>query len=123
MPAVEDEPAPSVAPAVCWLVFGESRLPLARGEHLIGRSPKSVVPIDDMTISRHHARIDVGDEVTLVDLGSRNGTYVRGEKVSAPSTLHHGDRVAVGKILMTVLMPQPGASTTEQTTQAPNPER
>jgi DNA-binding winged helix-turn-helix (wHTH) protein len=107
----------TLAPAESWLVFREGRVPLGRGEHLIGRSPKSIVPIDDMTISRHHARIVVGDEVTLVDLGSRNGTYVNGERVREPRTLRNGDRLSVGSILMTLIRPQP-AATTEHSTQA-----
>ena len=113
---------PTSLPVACWLVLGESRLPLTRGEHLIGRCPESIVPIDDMTISRHHARIIVGDEVTLVDLGSRNGTYVRGQRIGAPSTLHHGDRVTVGSLMLTVLMPHPQGDTTDHTTAVPDTE-
>jgi DNA-binding winged helix-turn-helix (wHTH) protein len=116
--AAEEAP-PTLPPADCWLVFGGGRVPLGRGEHLIGRSGKSVVPIDDMTISRHHARILVDDQVTLVDLGSRNGTYVSGERVKDPRVLRNGDRLTVGSVVLTVLLPQPGYPTTDLTTQAP----
>jgi DNA-binding winged helix-turn-helix (wHTH) protein len=113
----KDEPK-TLPPAECWLVFTGGRVPLARGEHLVGRSGRSVVPIDDMTISRQHARILVDEQVTLVDLGSRNGTYVGGERVREPRVLHHGDRLTIGTVELTVLLPQAGYPTTEHTTQA-----
>ena len=113
-----EEYPPTLPPADCWLLFREGRVPLGRGEHLLGRSSKSVVPIDDRTISRHHARIVVGDEVTLVDLGSRNGTYVNAERVAAPRPLKHGDRLTVGSLLITVLMPDSMSATTAHETQA-----
>jgi DNA-binding winged helix-turn-helix (wHTH) protein len=116
--AAEEAP-PTLPPADCWLVFGGGRVPLGRGEHLIGRSGKSVVPIDDMTISRHHARILVDDQVTLVDLGSRNGTYVSGERVKDPRVLRNGDRLMVGSVVLTVLLPESGHPTTDLTTHAP----
>jgi DNA-binding winged helix-turn-helix (wHTH) protein len=100
-----DERPTTLPPVVGWLVFGGGRLPLTRGEHLIGRSPTCAFPIDDTTVSRRHARIVVGDDVTLVDLGSRNGTYLRGARVVVPSTLRDGDRVVIGSLTMTVLMP------------------
>ena len=115
-PLPSEEYPPTLPPADCWLLFREGRVPLGRGEHLIGRSSKSVVPIDDRTISRHHARIVVGDEVTLVDLGSRNGTYVNAERVSAPRPLKHGDRLTVGSLLITVLMPDSMNATTAHKT-------
>jgi DNA-binding winged helix-turn-helix (wHTH) protein len=114
--AEKDEP-PTLPPAECWLVFSGGRVPLGRGEHLIGRSTKSVVPIEDMTISRHHARILVDDQVTLVDLGSRNGTYVSGERVQDPRVLRNGDRLTIGSVVLTVILPQPGYPTAEHTTQ------
>lgn len=118
--ASADDQPPTLSPVACWLALGDNRLPLTRGEHLIGRSPKSIVPIDDMTISRHHARIIVGEEVTLIDLGSRNGTYVRGQRIGATATLRHGDRVTVGSLMLTVLMPYPQGDTTDHTTAVPD---
>src|SRR4029450_1794564 len=46
-----EEATPPLPPADCWLVFGGGRVPLGRGEHLIGGSGKSVGPIDDRKIS------------------------------------------------------------------------
>jgi DNA-binding winged helix-turn-helix (wHTH) protein len=115
---LEKEYPPTLPAAECWLVFAGGRVPLGRGEHLIGRSARSVVPIEDMTISRHHARILVDEQVTLLDLGSRNGTYVSGERVKDPRVLRHGDRLTIGSVVLTVLLPQHGYATTDHTTQA-----
>lgn len=49
----------------------------------IGRTSNNDIPIPDGTISQHHASIEVVKErVVLRDLGSRNGTYVSGVKIS-----------------------------------------
>jgi DNA-binding winged helix-turn-helix (wHTH) protein len=116
--SAQDSAPSTQAPIGLWLLFGDSRLPLVQGEHLIGRSPKSIVPISDITISRNHARIVVGDEVIVVDLGSRNGTYLNGERVLAPSALRHGDRLTVGSLMMTFIDAHPGASTVDHPTQS-----
>jgi predicted component of type VI protein secretion system len=116
--SAEDGAPSTQAPIGLWLRFGDSRLPLGHGEHLIGRSPKSIVPINDMTISRHHARIVVGDEVIVVDLGSRNGTYLNGERVLAPSVLRHGDKLTVGSLTMMLVAVHPGAMTADHPTES-----
>jgi DNA-binding winged helix-turn-helix (wHTH) protein len=116
--AAAKEDLPTLPPAECWLVFASGRVPLGRGEHLIGRSGQSAVPIEDMTISRQHARIRVDEQVTLVDLGSRNGTYVNGERVKDPRVLCHGDRLTIGSVVLTVLLTQHDHSTTEHVAQA-----
>ena len=60
---------------------------LRRGQFRIGRSGTEIV-IPDAALSREHARLDVSDsDVTIVDLGSANGTSVDGRKVRmAPVT-------------------------------------
>jgi pSer/pThr/pTyr-binding forkhead associated (FHA) protein len=73
--------------------------PLREGENVLGREAGEVVFPTDRYVSARHARIVVtGDEVTLADLGSSNGTYV---KVAA-AELVPGDRLLVGSQLLAV---------------------
>lgn len=62
----------------------------------IGRAPDNVVRIDDRRVSRHHARIVAREgALVLVDLGSTNGTWVDGLRVSE-LVLGAGDRIDIG---------------------------
>jgi pSer/pThr/pTyr-binding forkhead associated (FHA) protein len=63
----------------------------------VGRDTESDVFLDDVTVSRAHARIDRRDRAFFVkDLGSLNGTYVNGEAVEE-TKLARGDEVQIGK--------------------------
>lgn len=67
-----------------------------------GRSPKSDIFLDDVTVSRRHVefhRVDGGYEV--VDLGSLNGTYLNGTRIDTARRLNDGDEVQIGKYRMT----------------------
>jgi DNA-binding NtrC family response regulator len=57
-------------------------LPLA-GAVTIGRDPACEIQIDDPSISRKHARIDLGTAITVEDLGSSNGCELRGKRIAA----------------------------------------
>jgi hypothetical protein len=74
---------------------GEFPLP-PDSEIIVGRASElDMVLVEDM-VSRRHAKILVaGDEVTIEDLGSTNGTFVNGERVKR-MTLSDGDRVLIG---------------------------
>jgi len=75
----------------------DGEVPLADGDNLIGRDPEATVWIDIGGVSRRHARILVdGAHVTLEDLGSKNGTYLRGKRVERPTRLAHGDEIRIG---------------------------
>src|SRR3954470_14526170 len=71
--------------------------PLLLDENVIGRTRDCSIRIEDPGISRRHARIVRRGPETyyLEDLGSRNGTFVRGTKVTNHA-LGDGDRLAVG---------------------------
>ena len=84
------------------LVWGTRELPLGDGENLLGRDPAGAVSIDDPTVSRHHARVVVaGGLARLEDLGSKNGTWLRGRRLAAPELLEDGDEIRVGPATMT----------------------
>lgn len=76
----------------------EGEIPLAEGENLIGRDPDAKVRVDIGGVSRRHAMIVVdGSDVTLEDLGSKNGTYLRGRRIKQPKRLDHGDEIRIGQ--------------------------
>ena len=67
-----------------------------RGQLRIGRDASNDFQISDSKVSRQHCLIERnGDEVILRDLGSSNGTYVNGKRVSEVS-LSPGDRILLG---------------------------
>lgn len=62
----------------------------------IGRSSDCEVSLDVAAVSRRHAVVNrQEDTFVLEDLGSRNGTYINGERIVAPTTLRGGDRIVV----------------------------
>src|SRR5258708_39830420 len=82
------------------LKFGDSVLKeiiLTQAAATIGRLPDNTVPIDNLAVSGHHARVywEEGHYV-IEDLGSLNGTYVNNKRVGK-ATLIHGDQVLIGK--------------------------
>ena len=70
---------------------------------VLGRSPDADVLLDDPYASEYHMRL-VAQENGLVlhDLGSTNGTYVNGRRVTAPAGLKRGDTIQIGKTVMEV---------------------
>jgi DNA-binding winged helix-turn-helix (wHTH) protein len=74
-----------------------TEIPLEDGENLIGRSPDATIFIDTSEVSRRHARIVVADDaVTIEDLGSKNGTFVRGKRLDRPISLENADEIQIG---------------------------
>lgn len=65
---------------------------------VIGRDPGVDVLIDNPSVSRRHAEIRLGDEGWMVeDLGSSNGTFIRGTKIQGPQSIGLGDEIGFGK--------------------------
>jgi adenylate kinase len=64
-------------------------------ELTIGKLPDNILVIDNRMVSRHHAKIvmDHGGRYELIDLGSKNGTYVNGRKVRGSQAVRSGDRI------------------------------
>ena len=101
---------PSVAG--CRLLWGEREIALVEGENLIGRDPGGAVFVDDVSVSRHHARIVAeGSLARIEDLGSKNGTYLRGEKLETATILRDGDAIRLGSVAMVIHRSEAGPST------------
>ena len=70
---------------------------------VLGRSDESDLVLDDPYASDFHMRLVAQDEgITLHDLGSTNGTYVNGRRVTVPTRLRRGDTIQVGKTVLEV---------------------
>lgn len=70
---------------------------------VLGRSSEADLVLDDPYASEFHMRLVAqADGMILHDLGSTNGTYVNGRRVTAPTQLRKGDTIQVGKTVMEV---------------------
>jgi DNA-binding winged helix-turn-helix (wHTH) protein len=93
------------------LLWGDRLIPLAAGENLVGRDPGCALTIPSGLVSRHHARILVsGDGATLEDLGSKNGTLLRGRPLRGEARLQDGDEVRIGPALLVLCAPGFGST-------------
>ena len=75
------------------------RIELSDGRNLIGRLSDCRIVISDGNTSRHHAEIRrSGSGFVINDLGSTNGTYLNGERLTADRRISDGDIVTVGSV-------------------------
>jgi pSer/pThr/pTyr-binding forkhead associated (FHA) protein len=85
--------------------IGLQDIELPQGETLLGRSEECRICLDDDRLSRVHAKIVVeAGKVEILDLGSRNGTFVNEERVVERVVLQPGDRIRVGQSEMQFLV-------------------
>jgi DNA-binding winged helix-turn-helix (wHTH) protein len=91
-----------VGPVSSWSVLvGGRNVPLVAGENLIGRAAECVLRFNSPRMSRRHARVMVEEGgATIEDLGSKNGTAVRGRRIAGVVTLRDGDEVVVGSVVL-----------------------
>ncbi len=87
-------------------------LPLVRGGNWLGRAADNSLQLPDPSVSRHHAllKADEDGQVRLTDLGSTNGTFVNGERLTpkVPVALNDGDRLRIGTtVVVKFLRPDP----------------
>jgi class 3 adenylate cyclase len=88
------EPGSSAA----WLEDEQGRRIALAGDVSVGRAAGNEVVVNDERVSRTHALVHAQGtgEFWLVDLGSRNGTYLRGKRAFQPTRLQDGDAVEIG---------------------------
>ena len=81
------------------LVWGDREIALAEGSNVLGRDPADDVAVDDVSVSRHHARIVIdGFSARLEDLGSKNGTFLGDRRLEAAAPLRDGDAIRLGTV-------------------------
>ncbi len=96
-----------------------------RGELIVGRGSSADVDIDEPRASRRHARLRVGDGITIEDLGSVNGTRVRGRKLEAgkPMAVSPGEAIAIGGIVLMVQLDRASSGSSSSGSRASRPGR
>jgi 3-deoxy-7-phosphoheptulonate synthase len=92
--------APAPSPHVLHIagpMLGKAQK-LGDGETLIGRAKSCHLRIDELGVSRTHARIAMGVDgtFTIEDLGSANGTLLNGRRITTTQTLTEGDKIQLG---------------------------
>jgi hypothetical protein len=98
--------------SLTFLIFQGDRL--VREERLsqsvikVGKVPSAHLRIDDESVSRMHAIIEVtgGGEVSIIDLGSTRGTFVNGQKINK-AKLHTGDAIGLGDSRVEIAIAEP----------------
>ncbi|MCB2210148.1 FHA domain-containing protein [bacterium] len=77
--------------------------PLEQQEILLGRDLANEIAISDPEVSRRHARFLLQeDNVIIEDLGSTNGTFLNGQRISSPQQLRPGDVITFGENIVVV---------------------
>ena len=93
------------------LGVGNRPIPLVPGTVIsIGRAPDNTAVLDDILVSRHHATIECGadGEVAIRDMGSSNGTFVNGERVSGRKIVSGNDLIRLGGRMITFITAEDG---------------
>ena len=94
------------------IIYDGREFGLQRGENLLGRSRDCRVRLDATRVSRRHARITIdGDAALIEDCGSRNGTWVGGQRTAGRQRLKDGDEIGIAGISMRFRILAPGAGT------------
>lgn len=97
-------PAKRLTPQPTFVVTGEgplkgTSLVLEQDDCVLGRRDSSDLVLADPHVSLAHARVKRRQgAVLLEDLGSTNGTYVNGERLTTSRALRHGDEVVFGTV-------------------------
>jgi DNA-binding winged helix-turn-helix (wHTH) protein len=102
---------PQAVVAVRW--SGQSAL-LPLGAHLIGRRPDCAVAIEDPSVSRVHARLEITRGLLRIeDLRSKNGTFVEGKRIATPTELLNRCEIVIGEVAVQLARLDSGDASTQ----------
>lgn len=83
----------------------EETVPLTAEQMTLGRDALNEIVLPDPEVSRRHAQVIVADDgshLLIEDLGSTNGTFVNGRRVTKPTPVEDGDTVELGQAVTMV---------------------
>ena len=100
--------------AIVSVQWGDRSVLLPPGTYLIGRRADCPVTIDDPSVSRVHARLDVSRAVLRIeDLHSKNGTFIRGARLIGAAELLPRTELRIGEVNVRVARLDTGEASTE----------
>jgi FHA domain len=80
-----------------WTASGRTLLPIDAPRRIVGSSRESDLVVDDPSVSRTHLLLEqLGGAWFIEDLGSRNGTYVNGQRITGRRVVKPGDEIRLG---------------------------
>jgi DNA-binding winged helix-turn-helix (wHTH) protein len=83
------------------LIWGVREIALQPGDNLLGRTHDATIWVDHSSVSRRHALLRISEQgATLEDCGSKNGTFLGGDRVAEAVRLRDGDRILLGSALL-----------------------
>jgi DNA-binding winged helix-turn-helix (wHTH) protein len=92
-----------VAGRTYWIIWNGREIALDKGENIIGRDRGVAVRLDLPSVSRRHARIVISSRDAFIeDLGSKNGTLLRNERIEGAARLADLDELRVGSARLVV---------------------
>ena len=79
------------------------RLDFSKSEVTVGRVQGNDIVLAKRNVSKQHARLRLeGNQAIVVDLGSTNGTWVNGRKITSPQPLKKGDKIYIADFILTL---------------------
>jgi adenylate cyclase len=101
---------------------GDKHIPLVNASAWkLGRDRENDIPLSDKCASRSHAMVQIigqgtQDAYYLIDLGSRNGSFINGRRVTIPVSLKNGDRITLGETNLEFFCPETCTTPSEEST-------
>jgi pSer/pThr/pTyr-binding forkhead associated (FHA) protein len=104
-----------------WKPSGRELIPLTGERVTLGKASTNTVSLEhDPTVSRLHAIIENhGSAWSIRDVGSRNGTYINGEKIDTERVLRSGDELRLGKSRLVFLVAREADEPADEATIVP----
>ena len=97
---------------VHMFLHGTRECPLGEGDNLVGREPTAEVFLNSKSVSRRHAVVTVhGEQATLTDLESKNGTFIDTKPLQQEASLADGNVIRFGAVKVVYRRSLPGGST------------